>query len=368
MEAHFARLRLLLLSAGSLSAQRLIDALGARRERCVLIGANSTAEAIGNFRCDRIYLVPPVASHHAYCERVAKIVREERPHIVVPMRDDDVLALALPAERSPALDTVLLTGNANAARIMCDKAETARFASRHALPFAQTALSAPDALELARAHGLPLIGKPRRGNASRGVVLLRSSEEVERAFAANPDLIAQVFLDPPAGMRELIAPFDAGLPFFFSFPETSRFVVHLIVGPDGALSEAFGTVSVQVGGRATQSARFDNDELLEVGRAFARAAAAEGWRGPLNVQLKRGTNRGFVAHELAGRFNGGTAGRALMGYDEIAIVTGLFLPKLDFPATAECGCDPVQNQFTSAALEREPAATLRNSGRYRRGH
>jgi hypothetical protein len=195
------------------------------------------------------------------------------------------------------------------------------------------------------------------------VVLLRSAEEVERAFAKSPDLIAQVFLDPPADMRELIAPFEAGLPFCFSFPETSRYVVHVIVGPDGTLSQAFGTISVQVGGRATQSRRFDDGELLEIGRAYGRAAAAEGWRGPLNVQLKRGANGSFVAHELAGRFNGGTAGRALMGYDEIAIVSRLFVPELDFPAIADSDCDAVQNHVASAALDRDRIAALQADGR-----
>ena len=39
--------------------------------------------------------------------------------------------------------------------------------------------------------------------------------------------------------------------------------------------------------------RCDNIELLELGRAYAMAAAAEGWKGPLNVQLKRASGAGW---------------------------------------------------------------------------
>src|SRR5215218_8856545 len=181
-------IRLLLLSVGALSAQNVIDAIGTRRQRCVLIGANSVADAAANFRCDIAYLVPPATSGAAYLERVAELIHKEGPDLVIPCRDDDILALATLGERWPNVRSVLLTGSVAAARVMNDKAETCRFARRHNLPFAPTVDTVEEALELARTHRLPLIGKPRSGNASRGVVLLRSVDEIERAFASRSDL------------------------------------------------------------------------------------------------------------------------------------------------------------------------------------
>ena len=243
-----SKLRLLLLSTGSLAAQNVIDALGARRARCVLIGANSLGDSAGNFRCDVVYRVPPAASGAAYIERVADIIRAEHPDLVIPTRDDDVLALALLRERFADVGSVLLTGAASAARIWEDKVETARFAARHGLPFAPTAENAREALAFAAKYPLPLIGKPRSGNGSRGVVLLRSKAEIERAFELRPDLIAQPFLDPPAGMETLIAPLEAGLPLFFSFPDAYQYVVTVIVGPDRIVSEPFSWLCRLVGG------------------------------------------------------------------------------------------------------------------------
>ena len=360
------KLRLLLLSVGSRVPQRLIDALGARRERCVLIGTNSVADAAGNFRCDTVYLVPPAASGAAYIERITELIGEERPDLVIPGRDDDVLALALLGEQSPRSGVVLLTGTVAAARMMNDKVETARFAARHGLPFAATATNAREALALAQAHGLPLIGKPRSGNASLGVVLLRSTAEIERAFESSPDLIAQPYLDPPPNMDALIATFEAGLPLFFSFPETHLYVIQLIVGPDRAISSLSGGLGIQVRGEAIQITRCEDPGLLEVGRAYGMAAAAEGWKGPLNVQLKRTPADRFVAFELNGRFTGTMAERVHMGFDEIADVVTRFLPGTAFPSIAASKSDVGQRYLYSYPLPREAVAALETTGKWSR--
>ena len=359
------QLRLLLLSAGSLTAQNIFDALGARRERCVLIGTNSIADAAGNFRCDTAYLAPP-AAHAGYIARVREVIEREHPDLVIPTRDDDVLALAMLAEQSPEIRAKLLTGTVAAARIMNDKVETARFAARHALPFAPTVAHVRDALALARTYGLPLIGKPRSGNASHGVVLLRSNSEIERAFAYSPDLIAQPFLDPPSDIDALIAPFENGLPFFFSFPKARVSFVHVIVGPDGEVSRPFGGVATQTGGQATWTAPCGDAGLLDVGRAYGRAAAAEGWRGPLNIQLKHPKDTAPIAFELNGRFGGGTSARACLGFDDIAEVVNRFVPGVRFPVLPAPDAESVQKYLYTYPVPRAAATALRATGRWSR--
>ena len=356
-------LRLLLLSAGSLTAQNVIQALGTRRERCVLIGTNSVADAAGNFRCDTVYLAPPAVSGADYIARVRDVIEIEHPDLVMPTRDDDVLALALLGEGASRHSPRLLTGSAAAARMVTDKLESARFAAKHGLPFAATAADVRKALELAAAHGLPLIGKPRCGNGTRGVVLLRSAAEIERAFASRSDLIAQPFLDAPADVHALTAPFEAGLPLFFSFPTAHR-SVQFVVGPDGIASRPFGALNAQVGGLGTQMTRLDDPELIDVGRAYARAVAAEGWKGPLNVQLKRDARRDLVAFEMNGRFGGATAGRALLGFDEVGEAVNRFLPEAGFPMVHACDSDTVQRYLRSYAIPRDGLTTLQSEGHW----
>jgi hypothetical protein len=360
LEMKRTKLRLLLLSAGSLTAQNVIQALGTRRKRCIVVGTNSLADAAGNFRCDASHLVPPAATGAEYIARLEVLIRQERPDLVIPTRDDDVLALAMLGEQSRT-DSVLLTGTVASARIMNDKLDTAHFAGRHKLPFAETAAELGDALKLAEEYGLPLIGKPRSGNGSRGVILLRSVAEIERAFASRGDLIAQPFLDPPPDIHALTAPFEAGMPLFFSLPTTLH-SAQIIVGPDGASSAPFGALNAQVGGFGTQMVRHEDPELLDVGRAYARAAAEEGWRGPLNVQLKRSREGKLVAFEINGRFGGATAGRALMGFDEVGEVVNRFLPGADFPTIPRSESDVVQRYPRSYGLPREGIVALQTIG------
>ena len=359
-------LRLMLLSVGSLAAQNVIDALGARRERCVLIGTNSMAQAAGNFRCDVVYRVPPAASGAEYIARLKEVIEEEHPHLVIPTRDEDVVALAMLGENSACTHAVFLAGSATAARIWYDKVETARFAAGHGLPFAPTAETAAEALAFARSHGLPLIGKPRSGNGSRGVVLLRSMEEVERAFASRADLIAQPYLDPPANMDTLIAPFDAGLPFFFSFPESAQYVITVVIGPDGALSNPFGWICKLVGGQSVFGERSDDSDLLDVSLAYARAGAAEGWKGPLNVQLKRTPAGDLIAFELNGRFGGGTAARTCFGFDEVGEAIRRFVPHVEFPLNAAEKCRAVQKYLRSYPIPLEGVTALQTTGKWTR--
>ena len=362
-----AKLRLLILSAASFAAQSVIDAIGARREHCVLVGANSVAEAAGSFRCDTVYLVPPAASGAEYFDSIVELIRIEQPDIVIPGRDDDVLALAALGERQPAHPAVLLSGPPAIARIWNDKVESARFAAARGLPFAPTAGNVRAALDLSATHGLPLIGKPRSGNGGRGVVILRSEEEIDRAFQSSPDLIAQPFLDPPANMQALIAPFEAGLPFFFSFPETSEYTVQIVVGPDGEISNAFGCLNTLVRGQAIEYRRCNDPELLVIGAGYARAAAAEGWKGPLNVQLKRSAEGKLEAHEVNGRFTGGTGPRAQLGFDELAEVVSRFLPGRAFPSLSLPEARIVQISPSSYPIPHEGLAALQSVGRWSAG-
>ena len=341
-----------------------MTALGPRREHCVLIGTNSFAQAAFNFSYDAVHVVPPAASGTAYIERIATLIRKEKPHLVIPARDDDIVTLAALGERAPRLKSVLLAGSVASARFMRDKVETARFAARHNLPFAPTAATPSEAIGLTKVHGYPLIGKPRAGNSSRGVVLLRSAAEIERAFELVPGFLAQPFIGAPSDIDEHLAPFEAGLPLYFSMPAALHLFVQIIVGPDGELSEPFGCESTFVAGESSEIRRCRDPALAAISRAYARAAVAEGWKGPLNVQLVRDHDGKLVAHELAGRFTGGTAARTFMGSDEVGEVIKRFVPGAVLPPLVTSACDVVQNYVTSHAIPRQALATLKKSGKW----
>ncbi len=361
-----APIRLLMLSVGSLVTGNVLQVLAPRREHVYLIGANSVAEAAGHFQMDVSYLVPPVADEAAYVAAIERIVADQEPDLVIPGRDDDILVLA---RMKPRLrdKPVLMVGSVAGAEIMNDKKRTCEFAERHGLPFAPTVDAPEPARRLAATHGYPLIGKPRCGNGARGVTILRNEAELERAFARRPDLVVQPFLDFPADGADLLGPFDAGLPFFFSFPERAQYLTHMIIGPDGAFSEISLIRNLQVGGQAIRTEKVEDAQLLDLAQRYGEAMRQEGWVGPVNTQSKRAANGRFTSFEMNGRFGGGTAARTQFGYDEVGIAIRAFLPGVTFPGFPEEDSTVVLKTLTSFALPARGVEQLRRTGTWKRG-
>jgi hypothetical protein len=187
-----------------------------------------------------------------------------------------------------------------------------------------------------------------------------------RAFTLRSDLVVQPFLDLPPEGAALLAPFDAGLPFFFSFPERSQYTTQMIIAPDGGVSEIFACRNIQIGGQAICNQRVSEPVLIDMGKRYGEAIRREGWVGPVNVQAKRTADGAFVAFEMNARFGGGTAARTQMGFDEVGMAIRSFLPELEFPIFAGEPADVVQKALTSSPLPRGSVDELKRTGRWRR--
>ncbi|WP_169732848.1 hypothetical protein [Azospirillum halopraeferens] len=357
-------MRILLLSAGSLCARNVIDALAPHRRGLTLIGTNSLAAA-GVFDCDAAHRVPPAADPD-YEPVLAALIDREEPDLVIPTRDDDVLALArLKAARSGSTRPVLPVGSTAAAAIMDDKLASHRFAVAEGLPFAATVATPEEALALGEAHGYPLIGKPARGNGSRGVVLLLSPDHVRRAFA-DSGMVVQPYLDPSPDLTAALPDLSAGVPFFFSLPETGQYSVQVVIGPDGDVSPLFASRNTMVCGRCEWSQRTTDPALARAGMDFAHSIRQAGWVGPFNVQFKRTPDGRYVAFEMNGRFTGTTSARSHLGFDEVAEVLRRFT---GWSGDDSCPAAPVaavQKILTDHPLPAADAERFREDGRWRR--
>lgn len=326
-------MRVLILSVGSLCAHNILCLLQSRRSEYVIIGANSVAESAGVFLCDAAHLVPAAADTDSYAGAVLRLIETERPDLVVPTREEDVVALAR-IKASYGGPAVLLVGSVEAAEILEDKRLTASFAERHGLPFAPTEDTHEGALRLADNYGYPLIAKPARGNGTRGVALLLERSHLDAAFESEAMLV-QPFLDGPADMSDYKQMLRRGLPFCFSYPEPNQYAYQVVIGAEGALSEGYASRNTMVMGKPERSLRIFDEQLLAAGRAFAEAIRAEGWVGPFNAQFKKTPAGAFVGFEVNGRFTGSSAARGLSGFDEWAAVLrgfGFEAPETENPA------------------------------------
>ena len=316
--------KIVITSVGSLVGQNVLDSLEGRRSGLEIVGLNSTAEAANNFRCDRAYLAPPAAGSEQYRRRLAAILLEERPDLVLPGRDDDVLTLATLKEDLPQFRSSVPVGRHALAAVLDDKWTSHEFARARGLPYVDSALADdPVAVErLLAACGYPLIAKPRAGNGSRGVRVV--FDDAQRAAIARlPGYLLQSYLEPEP---ELLAWRDLtrdGTPLFHA-PMLQQIACQAIIGPDGRMRGLICTFVHLVMGRPERIVSLDDAEACAVARRYVDAFAAAGWIGALNMQGRRDSNGKFRVYELNGRFTGSTAARLHLGFDEVGLVVEAF--------------------------------------------
>lgn len=336
--------KLLITSVGSLVGQNLLDCLEDRRSGCTIVGTNSLADVAGLFRCDRVMLSPPAADARGWRALHDRVLHDEVIDLVIPGRDDDVLALAQWGQACPGLAPRLMAGRAETAQRLVDKVDYAAWAAARDLPFAPTVEagltdSAERAEALWRAHGV-LVAKPRAGHGSRGVRLVHTAAQV-RAAATTAGLALQPYFDPHPDWRVQAEALTLGLPLWSEVPETALYGVQWLIDPQGRLDGHLGYRAVQVAGRPTRVAPCPDASLVRVARQHAQALAEDGWRGPCNVQLKRDPTAGWQVIEVNGRFTGATHARRLLGFDEVGRALRQWLGSEsvaeDGPATARPG-------------------------------
>jgi len=349
--------KIVITSVGSLVGQNLLDALAGRADGFEIVGVNCDAAAAGNFRCDRAWLAPPAADRAAYAQRLAQILRDERPDLVLPGRDDDVVALADLKAAEPALAPALPVGPPELARILDDKWASGEYAHRHGLPYVDTVpLGDADGVErLVRRHGYPLIAKPRCGNGSRGVRIVFDERQRQR-LSRDDEYLLQPYLEPEPDLpawRELAA---VGVPLFHA-PVLQQLACQGVIGPDGTLRGLVCTMVELVMGRCERTWRTDDAGVREVARGYAEALAADGWVGAINLQGRRDGAGRYNVYELNGRFTGATTARIRLGFDEVGLLVEAFTG-VRLPAPAAAGPQAIVTK-SLADFSVEPAAIER---------
>lgn len=356
------RYRLLLMSVGSLvgtAVLECIDALG--RERFELIGMNSEAGAVNNFRMDACYLSPPARERQALLALLDDLVRRHAPDLIVPLRDDDVVALAHWAQGRN--DARALVGSVRMAEVIRDKWASCSWALENGLPFARSAIDAAGVAQLRDEVGFPLVAKPRQGFGSNGVRMLLSDEHVAVALTAG-DTIVQEAIDPsPTLTAEML---KGGLPLWFAPVQPGSPLALALLDDDGCRFLA-AWWSRHVRGAALDTVLLQDAALERLAMDYAQAAWRDGWRGLFSIQARRNADGGYVPIELAGRFMGGTNALHRLGIPVAAIVFQRFLASFDLPAAAAPLFDArAVKQVVTHVIQREQESTLREAGVWRR--
>ena len=314
-----SRHRLLVLSAGTQVGQNVLRTLAGRRDGVTLAATSSVAHEPALFDFDAVHLVPPTAADPAAFERLLlDIIARERPDLVIPCRDDDVVFLSSLRDQRPDLADRLLCGNAKTAEVIVDKWHSHEFCRRHGLPFAASMIACAERerIEFVRRHGLPLVAKPRRGYASLDVFMLYKEAQVETVLARE-GYIVQQYLGDPRRIDDFLAAIDAGgVPLNHSF-RSIKHSIQALVAPDGSVAHVICTRNYRNQRRSKWVEPDGDPRAADIGARCAQAFSAAGWRGPLNIQCEKSAAGEILIHEFNGRFTGATVDRWLLGHDEV---------------------------------------------------
>ncbi len=311
---------IMITSVGSLVGQNILDSLHSNRKKLRIIATNSALDAANNYRCDRTYLVPLAADEKEYIANLVNIIEREKPDLIIPGRDDDIIILAKLKEQMLAFKENFLTGSKEFAYIMDDKVKSFQFAEKYDLPFAPTVSSSAqntkaETQKLIEKFGFPVIAKPSKGNGSRGIWVVTNQDQLDKVIN-EPNYAIQ----PLFGQKDIELDTTFGIPFIWEIPEKSLHAVQVLITKEGEVGPSLGFTSEMVGGKCERMDLNEDPELLEIANKFAGYAAKEGWRGTFNIQFKKDPKYGFQAIEMNGRFSGGTSARYYLGFDEVTWV------------------------------------------------
>jgi len=355
------RTRLLLMSVGSLVGANVIECLDALgRERFELIGMNSVAEAANNFRMDVCYLSPQASDCPALLACLDRVVGAHDPDLIIPTRDDDVVALAHWVRDRK--DARTLVGCVPIAEAIRDKWASYEWAMKHRLPFARSAIDAAGVARLREDVGLPLVAKPRDGFGSNGVRMLLTDDHVRATLAAGNQIV-QECLDPPLTLTD--ADLSRGMPFWFAPVQVAN-PSTLCLLDDSGFEFLAAWVTESRCGMGLNTVLIDAPPLRSLAMDYAEAAWREGWRGLLNVQTRTNAAGEYLPIELAGRFIGTLASLQTLGVPVAATVLKRFVPSYNTQVQSDplFGSRAVRQAVTYLVAS-EQRSTLKETGVWR---
>ncbi len=140
---------------------------------------------------DACYAVRP-CTQAGFVDEVLSICHHQGVSLIVPTIDPELPVYAQHRQRFKHQGIVVAVSEPETIRIAGDKVETHQWLSSHGFPVPRQA-SLSDALRNPQGWTYPVIVKPRRGSASKGIRKLQSLRELLACETAEDDLVVQEF-------------------------------------------------------------------------------------------------------------------------------------------------------------------------------
>lgn len=327
MEISDNRKTLLITSATSGVGLAVIDALRNRRSELKIIGISTEPFEQLKSEFDLVFKSPSTGSE-SFPNFIEDICKSEKVDLVIAGRDDDLIALA-DCHDDPQSAIRIQSGPGSILKHFRDKYSAYEWCKERNIEFAEsiTTDSSHTTEELRKllevSGGFPLVLKPRSGDGSRGVHILRDEEDLRNAIQLDNHIIQEFVGEAPSENIEPNLKF--GVPLFWNFPELEQGVIVLVVDRKKGTGETFTCVATHSQGVVNKMWRRDDPFLSGLANKILKVLLAEGFDGICNFSAMKAVDGTWKVIEINSRFSGGTSSRLLLGFDEVGKVLANFL-------------------------------------------
>lgn len=291
--------KILVTGAGALLGQGIIRSLRKSALKPYIIAADPSPLSAGLYWADAARLVE-MANSPRYLDTLGKILKMDKPDILIPGTDVELSILAQARESLESeFGMHVLVSSPDVVRIADDKWLTAQFFSKYGFGYVPSCLPGEED-RLIEDVGFPLIVKPRIGARSVGFSRINNREELRRAIETQPNIVIQ------KKVGSVDREYTAGTLTFDGRCEAS--IVMRRDLRDGNTYRAFV------------------EPFPELNRMVTRAAECLMAYGPANFQfmLEDGEMKIF---EINARFSGTTPLRAMVGFNEVEMAVNRVVSK-----------------------------------------
>ncbi len=283
---------LLVLGVGGNVSQGILKSLALGRLDCRVVGACTSARAMGLYTVDKAY-VSPLASDGAFLEWLLEVCRREAIDGILSGVEPvlQVLAPHAAAIRRETGATVVVSPPAVLA-IGDDKLVTGRWLREHGLaaPRSAPAEESMAAARLGRECGYPLIAKPRAGKSSSGIFRIEDEEQLARVRDRQGYLVQEHLGE-----------------------STQEYTAATLTDRQGRVR---GCIVLHRELQSGTTYRAEAGEFPAVRREAIRIAEALEPLGPCNMQFRLRGDRP-VCFEINARFSGTAPIRARLGFNDV---------------------------------------------------
>ncbi|HTO31750.1 MAG TPA: ATP-grasp domain-containing protein [Pararhizobium sp.] len=288
-------------AVGALIGQGIIRSLRLSGLKMRVIGVDRDANGIGRYWCDTFFAKPAFdEDSEAYLDFWTDLLRDEAVDLVLPGLELDVLFFSRNRAAFAELDARIVLNGSAVIELAQDKWDFGLELERLGLPAIPALLGAGFA-DCVRDLGLPLLLKPRQGNGSRGIAVLKDEDDFN----------------------------------YWSRKSSDEFLIQKFIGNDeqeftvGAFGFGDGTAlppivfrrKLSVAGNTQYAEVVDHPVLADT---VEKLAAIFRPVGPTNYQFRMDGETPYLL-EINPRFSSSTSLRAAFGYNEAVMSVEYYL-------------------------------------------